>query len=381
MPCAYFSQEALKPGSTSVSEAKSIVMYKEQKTLRSAVRRDRAESYLLTSLVSFGVTVIITRAFLELTGYPQIGNSVLHIAHALWGGLLLFVAVLLPLALANRWAVQGSALLSGIGVGLFIDEVGKFITQTNDYFFPPALPLIYGFFLLTCFGYLYLRRPRQEDSRAALYHALEGLQDALDGDLDSQEAARIEAQLEIARQSDREEIASLANAIGVVMQQGKSGWAIAKPGYWKRIAARVGALGLRVGRVRHRGIIAVLLILWLLLAIGFVLVLAFRVPTVNSQIVQWQTPLIVIQALVGSLMAVALFDWLTKKEERGLKLAVSGFLLSLVALQTLYFYLSQFSAITATLLQLAFLQVLITYRRWYLEDNVADHMPFTASRV
>jgi divalent metal cation (Fe/Co/Zn/Cd) transporter len=37
------------------------------------------------------------------------------------------------------WAIQASALLSGIGIGLFINEVGKFITQTNDYFFPPAL--------------------------------------------------------------------------------------------------------------------------------------------------------------------------------------------------------------------------------------------------
>ena len=33
----------------------------EQKKLRSAVHRDQAESYLLTSLVSFGVTVILTR--------------------------------------------------------------------------------------------------------------------------------------------------------------------------------------------------------------------------------------------------------------------------------------------------------------------------------
>jgi hypothetical protein len=35
--------------------------------------------------------VIVTRLFLALTGYPQIGNSVLHIAHALWGALLLLV--------------------------------------------------------------------------------------------------------------------------------------------------------------------------------------------------------------------------------------------------------------------------------------------------
>lgn len=105
-----------------------------QKKTRSVVKRDHAENYLLTSLVAFGVTVIFTRLFLQLVGFPQIGNSVLHIAHALWGGLLLFIAVLIPIALANRWAIQVSALMGGIGIGLFIDEVGKFITQTNDYY-------------------------------------------------------------------------------------------------------------------------------------------------------------------------------------------------------------------------------------------------------
>ncbi len=128
------------------------------------------------------------------------------------------VPIFLPLAYANRWAIQASALLSGIGIGLFIDEVGKFITQTNDYFFPPALSLIYGFFLLNVFVYLYFRRPPQEDPREAMYHIFEGLRDVLDGDLDTQEAARIESQLAIAKGSDREEIVSLANAISTYLQ-------------------------------------------------------------------------------------------------------------------------------------------------------------------
>ncbi len=113
------------------------------------------------------MTVIGVREFLQLTGFPQIGNSVLHIAHALWGGLLLFIAVVLPLAFANRWAIGASALLSGAGIGLFIDEVGKFITQTNDYFFPPALSIIYAFFLLTAVVYLYFRQPGIAKTRAA----------------------------------------------------------------------------------------------------------------------------------------------------------------------------------------------------------------------
>jgi hypothetical protein len=95
------------------------MMKNERMKIRSAVRRERADNYLLTSLVAFAVTVILTRGFLQLTGFPQLGNSVLHIAHALWGGLLLIVAVLLPLGFANRWAIQTSALLGGIGIGLF----------------------------------------------------------------------------------------------------------------------------------------------------------------------------------------------------------------------------------------------------------------------
>ena len=115
--------------------------------IRRAVERAHAETYLLIALTAFASSVVLTRLFLAITGYPQLGNSVLHIAHALWGGLLLLAAILLPLILANRWALSLSALLSGLGVGLFIDEVGKFITQQNDYFYPPAAPLIYAFFL------------------------------------------------------------------------------------------------------------------------------------------------------------------------------------------------------------------------------------------
>ena len=107
------------------------MIFSPERGVRSPVKREGAERYLLLSLVSFAASVIVTRTFLELTGYPQIGNSELHIAHVLWGGLLLFIASLLPLILSNRWAFNTSAILSGVGVGLFIDEVGKFITQSK----------------------------------------------------------------------------------------------------------------------------------------------------------------------------------------------------------------------------------------------------------
>jgi multisubunit Na+/H+ antiporter MnhE subunit len=76
--------------------------------------------------------------------------------------------------------------------------------------------------------------------------------------------------------------------------------------------------------------------------------------------------------VVGGLMIVALLSWLTGNEERGPRFVISGFLLSLVALQTLYFYLSQFAVITTTLLQLIFLLILLAYRSWHLNAQQVD---------
>jgi hypothetical protein len=120
--------------------------------------RDAAERYLLLMIVSFVVAVVGTRWFLQATGYPQVGGGELHIAHMLWGGLLLVVAALVSLVVAAGWAAPVTAILAGAGTGLFIDEVGKFITASNDYFYPLAAPLIYGLLLALVLLFVVVRR-------------------------------------------------------------------------------------------------------------------------------------------------------------------------------------------------------------------------------
>ncbi|MFC1996520.1 hypothetical protein ACFLXI_02795 [Chloroflexota bacterium] len=334
---------------------------------RSPIRRYNADKYILTSLVGFAATVIITRVFLQLTGFPQLGNSVLHFAHALWGGLLLIVVALLPLAFNNRWALQASAVLGGIGIGLFMDEVGKFITQANDYFFPPALPLIYGFILLIVLVYLYFRRPPEEDARVAMYHALEGLKDLLDGDLDVAEANQIKAQFAVASRSDRAEIVSLANILHNYLLEEDDHLPVAKADFLKRARFQIGKVGKRLGRHWHRIVISMILVGWLVLVVGYIAAIFLGVGNLDPQVYQLRYLLIGLQIVIGLLIGIATYNWLRREEERALKFGLSGVLFSLVALQLLYFYISQFAALTATLLQLVILLVFLAYRRWYLE--------------
>jgi hypothetical protein len=209
----------------------------------------------------------------------------------------------------------------------------------------------------------------------------------LAGDLDTAEEARIETQLAIAKQSNRGEIVSLANAVGAYLQQEKQHLSKARPDFWRQTARRVDAYGERLGRRAHRTIITLILITWFLVSAAqdtlLTLVVIANVDF-DSQLIQselstlelaiygnsfWMGVLILLNTLMAVLVLVATIAWLKGNELRGLKVAVLAALFSLVALQPLSFYLNQFAAIVGALLLFAVLLILLAYRRWYVIEE------------
>jgi hypothetical protein len=140
-------------------------------------RRADVTQLLETVLFCAIATVLIVRTELYLTNYPQVGGNGLHIAHLLWGGLLMLTSLSILLAFVVPSARRVAAILGGIGLGLFIDEVGKFVTSDNNYFFKPAATIIYVFFVVFFLAIRQIERTRAFTHREYLLNTIEMVKD------------------------------------------------------------------------------------------------------------------------------------------------------------------------------------------------------------
>lgn len=151
------------------------------------IRNTDAGDLLENILVSSIATILVTRFFLFLTDYPMLGVEGIHIAHMLWGGLLMLFSIIILLSfLGKRLRILGS-LIGGVGFGLFIDELGKFITSDNNYFYEPTAALLYLIFLGLFFLFRYIESYKTLTQKEYLMNALHLLEEAISNDMDKEE--------------------------------------------------------------------------------------------------------------------------------------------------------------------------------------------------
>jgi hypothetical protein len=343
---------------------------------RKPVRREGAEKYLFLTLVSFAGTVLATRAFLELTGFPRIGGGELHIAHALFGGVFLFIAALLPIILAGRTVYRVSAMFGGVGIGLFIDEVGKFITTQNDYFYPAAAPLIYATFLLAVLIYLRVRRRVQPNPRTLLLTSLQLVEEAVDGDLQENERdilrRRLSAATEKAPQPEQRRLAAAMLAFVESRDLAIAPERVSRfhPVLHWWAARRDRWLG---GRGVRAGLVALLLISGLraLIDLGVAVTEIGAVdPAKSTRLFSLDMLHLLVEGIAGALLlAGSLLMALTRRDRLGVNLAEYGLLVSLSLADLASFYLRQFATIEIALFHGLLLFGVVAYRRQLPRDR------------
>jgi hypothetical protein len=154
------------------------------------IRNIEADSYRENFLVSAVLSIFVIRIFLEVTNYPQLGGGDFHIAHMLWGGFFMLAALFVLLSFLSQRAAAVASVLGGIGFGAFIDELGKFVTSDNDYFFEPTIALIYIIFVLLFLISRFIPKYQEISQREYLVNAIEMIKESAIDDFDVEEEKR-----------------------------------------------------------------------------------------------------------------------------------------------------------------------------------------------
>jgi hypothetical protein len=157
------------------------------------------ELFFLSAILS----IIGIRLYLQLTGFPQIGSGDFHIAHTLFGGLFMLGSLFGFMTFLNDDFKPLWAVLGGLGFGTFIDELGKFITSDNNYFYQPTFAIIYIIFVSLYLFYKSIEHVRIFSQDEFLINSAEILKEVIIHDVDKEEKTKALHYLSMSNQHDK----------------------------------------------------------------------------------------------------------------------------------------------------------------------------------
>jgi len=240
-----------------------------------------------------------------------------------------------------------AAILGGAGFGLFIDELGKFITSDNDYFFRPAAALIYVLFLGLFFAARGLSERRPMASAEYVANALDLAADAVSRDLDEREKQRALEMLDRADPHDPV-VGTLRRMLAEL-----DALPVRGPRMYTRWARSVGR-GYRslIARPRFAAVIDWVFGVWALLGLAplalFVASLAIGAPGHALESVVGDLSPVAVVGFASSIVSAALVGLGVRRLEKGARLAAyrafdRALMVSILVTDTSLFYLAQFA--------------------------------------
>lgn len=112
------------------------------------------------------------------------------------------IALFLTLFFLSDDSKRVASVVGGIGFGTFIDELGKFITRDNNYFYQPAIAIIYLIFVALYLIFRAYKKYQKITPDEYVINSLEYMKEAIIHDLDEGERNRAVSYLTYAQESN-----------------------------------------------------------------------------------------------------------------------------------------------------------------------------------
>lgn len=337
---------------------------------RDLVKRKEASELVLNLMISALLTILVTRLWLKLGIYNQIVFGVWHIAHVLWGGLFLLIGLFLSLVFYGKRTLFWSSIFGGIGWGLFIDEIGKYLTRDNNYWFRPAIIFIYISFVLLFLIYRKLEQKKSTDTKAKWYQLFEDMEEITNSDLEKKEKREIlkeikELKMSVESPKTREillRLETLVNGIKPKNDKRELDWE-------KLIAAGVNTTYNRLFKKRLVFLGLMAYYIWFLFDKMWDTMMILLNPNKMMMIQRYYSNydffskadvyMISIKFVLDVMVAVfylsGLMLWVNKKSLRGITLFQWGLLINIFFASVFKFYFEQFSGVFSLVLSLLLL--------------------------
>ncbi len=251
----------------------------------------------------------------------------------------MLVALAMLLSFIGYRTQRLASMIGGFGFGLFIDELGKFVTSDNNYFYQPSIAIIYIVFFIMFISFRRISHVAQMTQTEYLLNALALAEEAVVNDLDNTERLRV---LDYLKRADASsplviDLTDIFNRVEPIVEA-EPGWLArskraVEDTYRELISSKVG--------IRVVDGVVVAKSIWSVVTVGVALTVAAAFSQVPPQVIWLQ----LISASFALILSLAGVVAMRTSRLQAYNLFIKSVLVELLLTQFFDFYRQEFAAL------------------------------------